>query len=77
MTTIHVQRLTLQDQGRDPAEAQRLARRVVELLGEALVAQPTPLRGQPRAVVDVQAPPGLSGEQLAAYIAREIRARLG
>ena len=75
MSGVRVNKLAIQAQGGDPAEARRMARRVAELLGEGF-AGGSGVRPRPEAIVDVQVPPGLSGEMLARFVAHEIRRQL-
>ena len=76
MTNVSIDRLMIQTQGNDPAEAQRLARCVAQLLGEGM-AGGAEVRPRREAIIDIQAPAGLGGDLLAEYVAREIRRQLG
>ena len=76
MSGVFVNRLAIQAEGTDPAEARRMARRVAELLGEGLAGGPA-VRPRREAIIDVQVPPGLGGDMLAEFVAREIRRQLG
>lgn len=75
MNKLRVQRLSIEQPGTDPREARRLARRVAELLGEALVVDPAS-RSQRGLQTEIPLPTGLATEQLAEHIARALRARL-
>jgi hypothetical protein len=76
MRSVHVDKLALQSVGTDPEEARLMARRVAELLGEGLAGGQA-VRPVREAIVDVQVPPGISGDMLAEFVAREIRRQLG
>lgn len=76
MSNVSINRLAIRTEGNDPAEGQRLARRVAQLLGEGL-AGGAEVRPRREAVIDIQVPPGLGGDLLAEYVAREIRRQLG
>jgi hypothetical protein len=74
--TVRIGRMNIVAEGADAPEAKRFARRVAELLGESLAGGPA-IRPSRQAIVDLAVPPGLSGEYLAQFVAREIRRRLG
>jgi hypothetical protein len=74
--TVRIGRMNIAAEGGSAPEAKRLARRVAELLGESLAGGPA-VRPSQKAIVDLAVPPGLSGEYLAQFVAREIRRRLG
>jgi hypothetical protein len=76
MSGVKVNELAIEAEGSDPAEVRRMARRVAELLGEGLAGGPA-VRPRREAIMDVHVPPGLGGEMLAEYVAREIRRQLG
>jgi hypothetical protein len=73
---VHVDKLTLQAEGTNPLEVQRMARRVAELLGEELAGGQA-VRPVREAIVNVHVPPGLGDDLLAEFVAREIRSQLG
>jgi hypothetical protein len=75
MTTVRLDRLTIQADAATPLDARRTARRAAELLGASLAAGAA-IRPRREAVVDVQLPPGLSAAQLSELIADAIRRHL-
>jgi hypothetical protein len=74
MRNVHIGKLTLHTRGDHPDAARTLGQRVAERLGAELPSSSVASRRH--ATVDVTVPSGLSGEQFAAFVAREIQRRL-
>ena len=75
MNAVRIQRVTAEADPADVARASRLARRVAELLGHQL-AMGDAATARPNLVLDVTMQPGLSEEQMARRVARELAAKL-
>jgi hypothetical protein len=75
MKRVRIQRVTAESAPAESAQAERVARRVAELLGQQLAAGEA-VAPRPRLALDLTVQPGLSEEQMARKIARELKAKL-
>jgi hypothetical protein len=75
MSTVRLDRLTIHADAATPLDARRAVRRLAELLGQGVAAGDA-VRPRRALSLDIQAPHGLSAEQLAEFVADAIRRQL-